>query len=244
MATSINGWPVIKMWTSDLATGVVPGTDVHLSVCKPVLPLFLAIAAEYNKTVAPLRKNECGGWNPRKARASKLAWSDHSSGTAIDLNWNHEGAMGAHGGMSTMSPEQIAACVAIKNKFSVIMWGGDKARGGDYVQPKNWDPMHFALKPGTTQSQVNTIITLLGIQGDGIIKPAKPRLTIVKPPKAEPKPKKPKAPAVYKVVKGDSLWSIAKAHKTTVDALCKANQLTPKSVIKPGQSLHLPTTKG
>lgn len=44
---------------------------------------------------------------------------------------------------------------------------------------------------------------------------------------------------VYQVKAGDSLWSIARAHKTTVKNIQLWNKLTAKSVIKPGQKLKI-----
>ena len=45
--------------------------------------------------------------------------------------------------------------------------------------------------------------------------------------------------SVYQVKAGDSLWSIARAHKTTVKNIQLWNKLTAKSVIKPGQKLKV-----
>lgn len=45
--------------------------------------------------------------------------------------------------------------------------------------------------------------------------------------------------SVYQVKAGDSLWSIARAHKTTVNNIQLWNNLTAKSVIKPGQKLKV-----
>lgn len=39
---------------------------------------------------------------------------------------------------------------------------------------------------------------------------------------------------------GESLWSIAQKYGVTMDALCRANALTPKSFIRPGQKLKIP----
>ena len=165
MMKSINGWNVITTSDSpDLAVGTIPGTSIKLRGNKNVLPLFLALSAEYGKTVSPLRPNECGMWNPRKARMAN-AWSDHASGTAVDLNWNHEGAMGSHGGMITMSKSQIAECRALAAKYNV-MWGGD------YHNPSAWDPMHFAVKPGYGSMAMGLTIKSLFIQPDGTIKPS------------------------------------------------------------------------
>jgi hypothetical protein len=157
MPRSINRWPVLGDHSADLATGTVPGTNIRLRMRRDVLPLFLALAADWHRQVAPLRKGECGAYDYRQARASS-SWSDHSSGTAMDLNWAHEGKQGPRGGMATMTPAQIKAAAALRTKYRVVIWGGDKARGGDYRQPRYWDPMHYALKPGTTVADVKAVI--------------------------------------------------------------------------------------
>ena len=172
MARSIDGWAVLGTHSADLATGTVPGTSIRLTMHRAVLPLFLALAADYHRTVAPLRAGECGAYAYRESRLSS-AWSDHSSGTAVDLNWNHEGAQGPTGGMATMAPSQIAACAALKAKYGVVIWGGDKARGGDYANPVNFDPMHFAIRPGVTSAQVAAKIKALGIRPDGTVASAR-----------------------------------------------------------------------
>lgn len=170
MPISINRWPVLGDHSGELAIGTVPGTNVRLRMRADVLPLFLALAAEYHRSVAPLRKGECGAYNHREANAAD-AWSDHASGTALDLNWGHEGRQGPSGGMATMTKAQIKACAALKKRFRVVIWGGDKARGGDYSQPRYWDPMHYALKPGTSVADVRAVIKALRIRPDGTIAP-------------------------------------------------------------------------
>jgi len=165
---SINGWEVIpSIGDKSLAVGVVPGTNVKLRMRKEVLPLFLALAADYNNQVAHLRNGECGAYNFRKARQAN-AYSDHSSGTAVDLNWSHEGAMGPNGGMKTMNDAQIKACANIKALYEIVIWGGNKKNGGDYSDTNSWDPMHYALKAGTTVTDVNRILLKLGIDKNGV----------------------------------------------------------------------------
>lgn len=44
---------------------------------------------------------------------------------------------------------------------------------------------------------------------------------------------------IYRVKKGDSLWSIARKYKTTVINLRKWNSLTSRSIIRPGQKIKI-----
>lgn len=205
---SINGWEVITSRSDKrLKMKIVPGSNVKLTMRAEILPLFLALSADFHKEVAPLRNGECGAYAFRKARQGGGAYSDHSSGTAVDLNWGHEGAMGPNGGMKFMNDAQIKACAEIRNRYKVVIWGGDKKRGGDYSNPVSWDPMHYALKPGTTVADVQKVLTELGIDANGVRKGAgtkKPsvvaKLTAPKPapvvkPAYEPPAEKPKAAA-------------------------------------------------
>ncbi len=48
------------------------------------------------------------------------------------------------------------------------------------------------------------------------------------------------SPGTYVVVTGDTLWGISAKMKTTFQALLDANQLTPTSLILPGQRLVTP----
>ena len=169
---SINGWEVITSRSDKrLKMKIVPGSNVKLTMRAEVLPLFLALAADFHKEVAPLRNGECGAYAFRKARQA-AAFSDHSSGTAVDLNWGHEGAMGPNGGMKFMNDAQIKACAEIRNRYKIVIWGGDKKRGGDYSSPASWDPMHYALKPGVTVADINKVLAELGIDANGVRKGA------------------------------------------------------------------------
>lgn len=168
MSRSINGWPVIESRKDlMLRTDHIPGSNVLLVTQRDVWPLFAALAADYADTVAPLRAGECFGWAYRTARQS-AAWSDHASGTAIDLNSAHEGKPGPAGGMVTMSPAQVKECSRLKRLYRVLIWGGDAARGGDYHDPRSWDPMHYAIRPGTTRADIRATIERLKISPDGV----------------------------------------------------------------------------
>lgn len=167
MSVSLNGWPVIIPGDKSLVSKRVPGTQVFLKGRSDVLPLFLAIAADYAQHVAPLRRGECGLWAYRSARQA-AAWSDHASATAVDLNWGHEGAPGPHGGMITMTAAQVKGCADIAKFYGIVLWGGASTRGGAYHDPGSWDPMHFALRPGVTLGDVRATLLRLGIGPDGV----------------------------------------------------------------------------
>lgn len=64
-----------------------------------------------------------------------------------------------------------------------------------------------------------------------------------KPGAAAPKVDKTPAPKTYVVQKGDTLYSIARRHDTTVAQLLKLNNLSPQSPIRAGQKLMVAPAK-
>ena len=44
----------------------------------------------------------------------------------------------------------------------------------------------------------------------------------------------------YRVKRGDSLWSIARTHSVTVEALRRHNRMSRKAILQPGQVLRIP----
>ena len=190
MPLSINGWPVLTGWGDKrLREFAVPGTKTKLLLRSDIGPLLVALAADYSKDVSNIdNRADDWGFDYRKARASVGSWSDHSSGTAIDLNASTTGAQGPHGGMATLTSDQIAAIVEIKKRYEVVIWGGDKARGGDYGSSIYWDPMHFALRPGVTVNDVRRVMAKLGIDANGV------RHGVTPAPHPTPHPLPPVAP--------------------------------------------------
>jgi hypothetical protein len=171
MATSINGWPVLDGGYSDprFKSLPIPGCPARkLLLRAEVLPLFLALAADYHRTIARL---DVGAWDDwaysyRAARFS-TSMSDHSSGTAIDLNATAEGALG-HGPLSWWKTGNRALQARrLKKRYEIVMWGGATELGGDYRLSNTTDWMHWALKPGTTLADVQRVIKKLGIRPDG-----------------------------------------------------------------------------
>lgn len=179
MPVSINGWPVLDnpAWSDPrLATKPIPGCPSRkLMMRAEVLPLFLALASDYHRTIAPLDTGALDDWSYdyRIARASG-SWSDHSSGTAMDLNSSAEGGLG-YGPLAWWKQGKRALQARrLKARYKVVMWGGAQDLGGDYTLASDTDWMHWALKPGTTMEQVQAVIAQLGIQPDGTrVKPTR-----------------------------------------------------------------------
>lgn len=134
-----------------LVRQAVDGTGWTLLAHRDYAPILASVAAAWHREVAPLRLDplECWSYAYRPPRAGS-GTSDHA-GYAIDLNSAHEGAQGAWGGMATMNAQQLRACKAIADRYRpVVYWGGSTTWGGQYTQPRYWDPMHWYIRPGAT----------------------------------------------------------------------------------------------
>lgn len=172
MPTSINGWVVLDNppWSDPrLETKPIPGVpNRKLTMRREVLPLFLALAKDYHDTIAPLDEGELDDWSYsyRDARYSS-SWSDHASGTAVDLNAGKEGWLGMANYSFWADPKRHKAAQAIKARYEVVMWGGSKDFGGDYYNGSTVDWMHWAIKPGVSLAQVQAVIKKLGIDENG-----------------------------------------------------------------------------
>ncbi|CAB4173510.1 hypothetical protein UFOVP1183_49 [uncultured Caudovirales phage] len=172
MATSINGWVVLEPTDPHLVTRVIPGTTRKLRMRDDVLPLFLALAAEYHRTIAKIDTGTLDDWGyaHRIANAS-TKWSDHSSGTAMDLNATGEGRQGTGPFAWWKTTTRYLRATALKKKYAVVIWGGAASLGGDYVQSANWDWMHWAIRPGVNVTAVKAQILKMKINPDGTIRP-------------------------------------------------------------------------
>jgi hypothetical protein len=179
MPNSINGWTVLDSppWNdSRLDTRPVPGVPTRrLKLRAEVLPLFLALAKDYHDTIAPIDEGELDDWSYsyRDARFS-TSWSDHASGTAIDLNASKEGWLGMGNYAYWANPAKHKAAQAILARYKVVMWGGSTDFGGSYRNGPTVDWMHWAIKPGVTVAQVQAVIRELNITPDGVRHGVKP----------------------------------------------------------------------
>lgn len=179
MATSINGWPVLRPSNNALKTFVVPGTKRKMTLRADTAPLLLALAADYHKTIARIDGPGLDDWGYsfREARAAN-AWSDHSSGTAMDLNASKEGRQG-RGPLAWWKQQRRALKArALKAKYKYVIWGGASALGGDYQKARYWDWMHWALAPDTKLFQIRRQINALGIKSNGTLYGKRPNVSV------------------------------------------------------------------
>jgi len=85
--TSYNGWPVGAPAASiGVANYTVPGTSVVLPVKSgDVATVLMYVASRFNGEVEGLDSRQCWGYGYRKNVNNPSVWSNHASGTAIDL---------------------------------------------------------------------------------------------------------------------------------------------------------------
>lgn len=134
--TSYNGWPV---GTPGSVIGVqnflIPGTAFVLPIRSgDVATVLLYVASRFNREVEPLEAGQLFGYDYRRNVNNPSVWSNHASGTAIDLNADlHPNSV-----KNTFTAAQVAAIHRIVTDCDgVIFWGGDYTG--------TVDAMHFEI---------------------------------------------------------------------------------------------------
>ena len=122
--TSYNGWTV---GTPGSVIGVqnftVPGTSVVLPIRSgDVATVLLYVAQRFNTEVETLEAWQCWGYDYRPNVNNPSVWSNHASGTAIDLNAvkHPNGATGTYTAGQTAAVRRILAACG-----RVVYWGQD-----------------------------------------------------------------------------------------------------------------------
>lgn len=138
MATSQNGWPALDSGSPKLHKWVVPGTNRHFVLRNGSAGFLLChFILWYHEKVHKL--NEAGSvWDEwayayRPVRGSVSNLSNHSSGTAVDLNATKYP-------LGTML---MAAWRKVKIRARLKFYAGTIRWGGDYSGRK--DEMHFEI---------------------------------------------------------------------------------------------------
>lgn len=148
---SQNGWVASKDPKEiKIKSFPIKGTDFKIrcnEICGPILAAF---AAEFHEKVEPLDQGELDDWGYayRNVRGDKTNLSNHSSGTAIDLNARKHPL----GKAITFKPIQIVMIRQLIQKYH-LRWGGD------YKNRK--DEMHFEIME--TPEQVKALVKELGL---------------------------------------------------------------------------------
>lgn len=145
----------------------------------------------------------------------------------------------------TPPSEAFSAPVPIQLTPSITQFGGS-ATPTTYTPPRPSYIMH-KVKPGETISQIaqryGTTVAAIrqanGLRGNIIKAGQVLRIPKARTSSAPSNPKKP-TPRTHTVKAGESLWSIAQKYGVSVNALRKANGLSSRSSIHPGQKLVIP----
>ncbi|GGL24109.1 peptidoglycan-binding protein [Phycicoccus endophyticus] len=150
-ATSQNGWPAGTSSQLPLASLSVGGATFPAGVrTGDVYTVLSYVARQVNATVEALYSPGCWGHSYREISGSTTL-SNHSSGTAIDVN-APDHPLGASG---TFTSAQVAAIRTILQRCNgVVRWGGD------YSGRK--DEMHFEINVGPGDSRLATLAASLG----------------------------------------------------------------------------------
>lgn len=133
MATSQNGWFVFTSPPS----GTIPGYITGRVRPEDVDTVFTYLCERIDREVENIRPEWSWGWAFRAIRGSSSGYSNHASGTAIDVN------APAHplGVTGTWSLEERAKVHTImRDMGNILRWGED------YVNRK--DGMHFEINAG------------------------------------------------------------------------------------------------
>jgi len=150
MIKSANGWTASKVRAEiGIESFSIPGTNVKLACAKAVAPLLIGFAAEFHTLIEPIDEGTLDDWGYcfRQVRGSTDNLSNHSSGTAIDLNATQHPL----GKVGTFPIEKVPMIRALAKKYGLI-WGGD------YRNRK--DEMHFEI--ALTPAKAAALIEKLG----------------------------------------------------------------------------------
>jgi hypothetical protein len=150
--TSPNGWPASEDRKAiGIESFVVPGTKIKLACAKAVAPLLVNFVKEFHDSVEPIDRGQLDDWGYafRMTRGSDKVLSNHSSGTAIDLNAIEHPL----GKSNTFTKDKRNIITLLITKYG-LAWGGN------YKRRK--DEMHFEI--ALNQEQVKNKIKELGLQ--------------------------------------------------------------------------------
>jgi hypothetical protein len=149
--TSPNGWPASEDRKAlGIETFIVPGTKIRFACAKAVAPILVSFAKDFHELVEPIDQGQLDDWGYafRMTRGSEKIMSNHSSGTAIDLN----AIKHPLGKSNTFNKHQRNTINLLITKYG-LTWGGNYRRKDD---------MHFEI--ALNAKQVKDKIRELGLK--------------------------------------------------------------------------------
>jgi len=152
--TSHNGWPASKDPAEIHIISVpIEGTKIKVRCAKAVAPLIAGFCKEFHELIEPIDEGSLDdwGWAFRMVRGSTDNLSNHSSGTAVDLNATKHPL----GKVGTFPAEKVPMIKALAKKYGLIWGGSDSWR--------RKDEMHFEI--GLSEAKVAALIGSLN-KGD------------------------------------------------------------------------------
>jgi hypothetical protein len=148
---SHNGWKASKD-AAEIHIISVPivGTKLKVRCAKAVAPLVAGFCKEFHDLIEPIDGGALDDWGYcfRMVRGATDKLSNHSSGTAIDLNATKH-PLGKKG---TFPSEKVPMLRALAKKYG-MMWGGDFRHRSD--------EMHFEIS--ITPAKAAELIERLGL---------------------------------------------------------------------------------
>ena len=128
----------------------IEGTKVKVRCAKAVAPLIAGFCSEFHKLIEPIDEGSLDDWGYcfRMVRGATDKLSNHSSGTAVDLNATKHPL----GKAATFPAEKVPMIQALAKKYGMI-WGGD------FRHRK--DEMHFEI--AITPAKAAALIGSLGL---------------------------------------------------------------------------------
>lgn len=148
---SQNGWTASKDAAEiEIISVPIKGTKIKVRCAKAVAPLIAGFCAEFHELIEPIDEGSLDDWGYcfRMVRGSTDNLSNHSSGTAVDLNATRH-RLGRKG---TFPNEKVPMIRALAKKYGML-WGGDFRHRSD--------EMHFEI--AVTPAKAAALIGSLGI---------------------------------------------------------------------------------
>lgn len=160
MATSVNGFAVIQTSRTDgslprLRKWIIPGTGGRYLLIRDGSVGFILIhmALWFHEKVESLSVGvwDEWGWAVRPVRGQTTGYSNHSSGTAIDLNATQH-PIGVAVSHTYTASQRRRIMRRLRLYRGLITWGGVWSRP---------DGMHFEIAEGKTLPQVERVARML-----------------------------------------------------------------------------------